>query len=50
MLVVEAVNIDLNAFHDEFYRELCGASLELVLDTLLYVYHQTHAWLEITHY
>lgn len=32
--VIDAANIDLKAFNDEFYRQYCGASLQPVLDSL----------------
>jgi pyruvate formate lyase activating enzyme len=46
--VMDAANIDLKGFTDDFYRSLCSAALEPVLDTLEYVKHQTKCWLEIT--
>jgi pyruvate formate lyase activating enzyme len=45
---MDAANIDLKAFTESFYYELCGAHLEEVLDTIHYVYHQTDVWLELT--
>lgn len=45
---MDAANIDLKAFHDEFYRKVCGASLRPVLDTLVYVARETSCWLEVT--
>ena len=45
---MDAVNIDLKAFTSDFYRRLCGARLEPVLDTLRYVAHETDVWLEVT--
>jgi pyruvate formate lyase activating enzyme len=45
---VDAANIDLKAFTDEFYRHVAMGALGPVLDTLEYVYHDTDAWLEIT--
>lgn len=45
---MDAVNIDLKAFTDAFYIKLCGARLQPVLDTLVYVQHHTDCWLEIT--
>ena len=46
--VMDAANIDLKAFTAGFYRKLCAAELEPVLDTIKYVRHQTHTWLELT--
>lgn len=45
---LDAANVDLKSFNDKFYREVCGADLQTVLDTLLYIKHQTDVWLEIT--
>ncbi len=45
---MDAANIDLKAFTSAFYRQLCGARLEPVLDTLRYVAHETDVWLEVT--
>ena len=46
--VMDAANIDLKAFSDDFYHRLCGGHLQPVLDTLAYVHHETDCWLEIT--
>ncbi len=45
---IDAANIDLKAFTEEFYRKICGAALGAVLETLEYLKHQTDVWLEIT--
>jgi pyruvate formate lyase activating enzyme len=45
---IDAVNVDLKAFDDGFYRHVAGGRLEPVLDTLRYVRHETDVWLEIT--
>ena len=45
---IDAANIDLKAFTDDFYFRLAGAHLQPVLDTLLYLKHETDVWLEIT--
>ncbi len=45
---MDAANIDLKGFTDEFYRTLCSAELQPVLDTLEYVRRETDCWLEIT--
>jgi pyruvate formate lyase activating enzyme len=45
---MDAANVDLKAFTDEFYFKLCGAHLQPVLDTLAYLKHETDVWLEIT--
>src|SRR5918992_414974 len=45
---MDAANVDLKAFTDEFYFKLCGARLNPVLDTLAYLKHETDVWFEIT--
>jgi len=46
--VMDAANVDLKAFTEEFYFKLTGAHLQPVLDTLRYIHHETGTWLEIT--
>jgi len=45
---MDAANVDLKGFTDEFYVKLCGARLQPVLDTLVYLKHETGVWFEIT--
>ena len=45
---MDAANVDLKAFTEDFYFKLCGAHLQPVLDTLVYLAHETDVWLEIT--
>jgi pyruvate formate lyase activating enzyme len=45
---LDAANVDLKAFTDDFYFKLTGAHLEPVLETLRYIHHETDTWLEIT--
>jgi pyruvate formate lyase activating enzyme len=45
---MDAANVDLKAFTEEFYRKVCGGRLEPVLDTLRYLKHETDVWFEIT--
>ena len=45
---LDAANVDLKAFTDEFYFKLTGAHLQPVLDTLVYLKHETRVWFEIT--
>ena len=45
---MDAANVDLKGFTDEFYVKLTGAHLNPVLDTLAYLRHETKVWLEIT--
>lgn len=44
---LDAANIDLKGFTEEFYREVTGASLAGVLDTLR-DYRRHNIWLEVT--
>ena len=45
---IDAANIDLKAFDDDFYRKVSGGRLEPVLDTLRYLRRETDIWFEIT--
>src|SRR5690606_6984801 len=45
---IDAANVDLKAFTDDFYFKLTGARLQPVLDTLRYLKHETAVWFEIT--
>jgi pyruvate formate lyase activating enzyme len=45
---MDAANVDLKSFSERFYRNICGAELAPVLETLEYVRHETQTWLEIT--
>ncbi len=45
---IDAANIDLKAFDDDFYRRVAGGRLEPVLDTLRYLRKETDVWFEIT--
>jgi pyruvate formate lyase activating enzyme len=45
---MDAANVDLKAFTEGFYEKLCFAELGPVLDTLVYLRHETNVWLELT--
>jgi pyruvate formate lyase activating enzyme len=45
---MDAANVDLKAFTERFYREVCAAELAPVLETLRYVRRETTTWLEVT--
>lgn len=45
---IDAANVDLKAFTEDFYRHITGASLKPVLDTLCYLRHDTAVWFELT--
>ena len=46
--VMDAANVDLKAFTEDFYREQAKGQLAPVLDTLRYLAHETEVWFEIT--
>ncbi|MDZ7805028.1 AmmeMemoRadiSam system radical SAM enzyme [Thiohalophilus sp.] len=45
---MDAANVDLKAFTENFYYKLTGGHLEPVLDTIKYLKHETDVWLELT--
>ena len=45
---MDAANVDLKGFTDDFYVKLCGAHLQPVLDTLIWLRHETDVWVELT--
>jgi len=45
---LNGINVDLKAFSDEYYKKLCGARLEPVLDSIAYIARETDIWIEIT--
>ena len=45
---LNGTNIDLKAFSEDFYKRLCKARLQPVLDTISYIAKETNIWLEIT--
>jgi len=45
---IDAANVDLKAFTEDFYYRLTGSELQPVLDTLRYLKHETNVWFEIT--
>jgi len=47
-IALDAANVDLKGFTENFYYKLTGGHLEPVLDTLKYIKHETDVWLEIT--
>jgi pyruvate formate lyase activating enzyme len=44
---LDAANIDLKSFRDDFYKKVCGARLRPVLDTIKTM-HEKKIWIEIT--
>ena len=45
--VLDAVNVDLKGFSDEYYMEVCGAKLQPVLEAIR-KYYENGVWIEIT--
>ncbi len=45
---MDAANVDLKAFSENFYDKLTGGHLQPVLDTLRYLKHETKVWFELT--
>jgi pyruvate formate lyase activating enzyme len=45
---MDAANVDLKAFTEDFYEKLCFARLAPVLDTLAWIKSETNVWLEVT--
>jgi len=45
---MDATNIDLKGFSEEFYKKCCFAELAPVLETIKYVKRETNCWLELT--
>jgi len=45
---MDAANVDLKAFTDEFYFKQTGAHLQPILETLQYLCRETDVWVELT--
>lgn len=45
---MDAANIDLKGFTEDFYWKITSGHLAPVLDTLRYIKHETACWLELT--
>jgi pyruvate formate lyase activating enzyme len=45
---IDAANVDLKGFSEEFYQRLTLSHLQPVLDTLQWLKHETDVWLEVT--
>lgn len=45
--VLTAINIDLKAFTDDFYRKVCGARLQPVMDNIVR-FRELGVWVEVT--
>ncbi len=45
---MDAANIDLKGFTEDFYWKITGAHLDDVLDTIAWVHENTETWIELT--
>ncbi len=45
---IDAINVDLKCFTEDFYKDISGAKLGPVLDNLKYIKHTLGWWLEVT--
>jgi pyruvate formate lyase activating enzyme len=45
---MDAANVDLKGFTQQYYHDVCAGRLEPVLGTLEYLKHETNVWFEIT--
>jgi pyruvate formate lyase activating enzyme len=45
---MDAANVDLKAFTEDFYHRVTGSHLAPVLETLEYLRHETDVWFELT--
>jgi pyruvate formate lyase activating enzyme len=45
---IDAANVDLKGFTEQFYRHVAMGQLQPVLETLEYLVHETDTWVEIT--
>jgi pyruvate formate lyase activating enzyme len=45
---LDAANVDLKAFTEDFYQHVAMGSLAPVLETLEYLKHETNVWFELT--
>ncbi|MDH5376723.1 MAG: AmmeMemoRadiSam system radical SAM enzyme [Gammaproteobacteria bacterium] len=45
---MDAANVDLKAFTEDFYYKITGAHLQPILETLEYIKKETSVWLELT--
>ena len=45
---MDAANVDLKAFTEQFYHKIVGGHLQAILESLCYIKHETKTWLELT--
>jgi len=46
--LIDAANVDLKSFSENFYKKVTGSHLAEVLDTILYLHQETNIWMELT--
>lgn len=46
--LIDAINVDLKCFTDDFYKNISGAHLKPVLNNLKQIKHELKWWLEVT--
>ena len=45
---LDGINVDLKSFNADYYKRLCKARLEPILDTIEYIAKHTNIWMEVT--
>lgn len=45
---LDGINVDLKAFSEDYYKNLCQAHLQPVLDAIIHIAQNTGIWLEVT--
>ncbi len=45
---LDAINVDIKSFDNEFYKSNCGAWLQPILDNCKRLVHKDKVWLEVT--
>lgn len=45
---IDAVNVDLKALSEDFYKKNCLSELAPILDTIKYIHNSTNCWMELT--
>lgn len=45
--VIDAVNVDLKSFSEDFYQRICGAKLKPILNNIK-LFHEKGIWVEVT--
>ncbi len=45
---IDAANIDLKGFTEDFYKHRCGGRLSTVLETIEYLHNETDVWVELS--